>query len=106
MVEFWCTRCKLGVMALNIKNPEVERLAAEVAELARETKTQAIRTSLEKRKAELIAEKESRAVVRKRRDIVAYLEKNIWPHIPPELRGKGISKEEREEILGYGPDGF
>jgi antitoxin VapB len=38
-------------MALNIKNPEVERLATEVALLARETKTEAIRRALEERKA-------------------------------------------------------
>jgi len=40
-------------MALNIKNPEVERLATEVAQLARETKTEAIRRALEERKARL-----------------------------------------------------
>ena len=37
-------------MALNIKNTEVERLAAEVAELSQETKTEAIRRALEERK--------------------------------------------------------
>ena len=88
-------------MALNIKNPEVERLATEVAEMARETKTQAIRRALEDRKAKLEAEQSHPA----RRGMREYLEKYIWPTIPPEIRGKGISKEEREEILGYGPDG-
>lgn len=34
-----------------------------------------------------------------------YLEEEVWPEIPAELREKGISKEEREEILGYGPEG-
>jgi hypothetical protein len=34
-------------MALNLKNPEVERLAAEVARLTGESKTEAIRRSLE-----------------------------------------------------------
>jgi antitoxin VapB len=89
-------------MALNIKNPEVERLATEVAEMARETKTQAIRRALEDRKAKLEAEM---LPLGKRRGVREYLEKYIWPTIPPEIRGKGISKEEREEILGYGPDG-
>jgi antitoxin VapB len=36
-------------MALNIKNPQVEQLAAEVARLAHETKTEAIRRALEER---------------------------------------------------------
>jgi antitoxin VapB len=88
-------------VALNIKNPIVEKLAAEVAEMARETKTQAIRRALEDRKAKL----EAQAEPRKTRGMREYLEKYIWTTIPPEIRGKGISKEEREEILGYGPDG-
>jgi len=34
------------------------------------------------------------------------LEDHIWPGIPPELLGQPpMSKEEREAILGYGPDG-
>jgi antitoxin VapB len=87
-------------MALNIKNPEVERLATEVAEMARETKTQAIRRALEDRKAKL----ELNAPP-KRRGVREALEKYIWPYISPDVRGKKISKDEREEILGYGPDG-
>ena len=34
-------------MALNIKNPEVERLAEEASRLAGETKTESIRKALE-----------------------------------------------------------
>ena len=34
------------------------------------------------------------------------LEEEIWPMIPPEVRGMTITKAEEEEILGYGPDGF
>jgi antitoxin VapB len=34
-----------------------------------------------------------------------YLEEEVWPNIPPDVRGKTITKEEEEEILGYGPDG-
>jgi hypothetical protein len=34
-----------------------------------------------------------------------FLEEEIWPSIPPSLRGKPISRAEREEILGYGPEG-
>lgn len=33
------------------------------------------------------------------------LEEEIWPLLPPEELGKPISKEEQEEILGFGPDG-
>ena len=92
-------------MALNIKNPEVERLATEVARMAKETKTQAIRRALEERK-----ERKERLQLRgagqsKRERLEELLRTKIWPQIPPEVRGKKISKEEEEEILGYGPDG-
>ena len=40
-------------MALNIKNAEVERLAAEVADLTGETKTEAVRRALAERRARL-----------------------------------------------------
>jgi len=91
-------------MALNIKNREVERLATEVARMARETKTEAIRRALEERKKRLklnVAHVGDRAA-----QIRAYLEREVWPHIPPEVRGKKISKREEEEILGIGPNGF
>ncbi len=90
-------------MALNIKNPEVERLASEVARLARETKTEAIRRALQDRRNRLVLKS---ANVKDRADqIKDYLEREVWPYIPPDLRGKKITKREREEILGIGPDG-
>ena len=90
-------------MALNLKNPEVERLAAEVAEMARETKTEAIRRALEERKARLAVE-----VAPKERlnQLVEYLEREVWPHLHPELRAKPITKQEREAILGIGAQGY
>ena len=42
-------------MALNLKSPEVDALATEVAVLARESKTEAVRQALLERKARLIA---------------------------------------------------
>lgn len=91
-------------MALNIKNAEVERLATEVARMARETKTEAIRRALEERKKRLrsnVAHAGDRAA-----QIKTYLEREVWPQIPSELRGKKLTKREEEEILGIGPDGF
>jgi antitoxin VapB len=37
--------------------------------------------------------------------VLEWLQNEVWPLIPPELRGKKLTKEEEEEILGYGPDG-
>ena len=90
-------------MALNIKNPEVERLATEVAQLARETKTEAIRRALEERKARL---KVGPSPEDKYRRTMEYLQREVWPNIPPEDRGKVMTKQEEEEILGIGPNGY
>ena len=89
-------------MALHIKNPEVERLAAEVARITGETKTEAIRRALMLRRARLRT-----PVDRERRyqRLMRFLETEVWPNIPPEQRGRRLTKEEREEILGYGEGG-
>jgi antitoxin VapB len=89
-------------MALNIKNPGVERLAVEVAHLARETKTEAIRKALEERKVRLAA---TRGRPPSKERLIEFFEKSIWPGVPADVLGKSLSKREREEILGYGPDG-
>lgn len=90
-------------MALNIKNPETERLAAEVAELAGESKTQAVTVALRERRERL---RRGETLEQRRERIKRFLEEEVWPQIPPDVRGKSITKAEREEILGYGPEGF
>jgi antitoxin VapB len=89
-------------MALNIKNREVERLAADVAKLAGESKTQAIRRALEERKGRLALR-----VVRKdrRADLLRFLEREVWPAVPHRFRGRRLSRREENAILGYGPRG-
>ncbi|WP_158891222.1 type II toxin-antitoxin system VapB family antitoxin [Amycolatopsis anabasis] len=89
-------------MAMNIKDPEAERLASEVAALTGESKTAAVREALRARRDQLVAERDAK---RRGEEFVRFLEEEIWPHISPENRGKPITKAEREEILGYGPDG-
>ena len=90
-------------MALNIKNREVEELAAQVSEMARETKTEAIRRALLERKERLQVR---RGPAGRRARLERLLREQIWPRIPKDVRGKRISKQEREEILGVGPGGF
>jgi antitoxin VapB len=90
-------------MALNIKDPFAEELAAEVAALTGETKTGAIRTALAERRERLLA---ARAGDDRATRLRRVLEDEIWPLIPPTLLDRPpLTKAEREEILGYGPEG-
>jgi antitoxin VapB len=91
-------------MALNIKNTETERLAAEVAELAGESKTQAVATALSERLERLRRET---TLEQRRERIRRVLEEEIWPLIPPDqLDRPPMTKAEREAILGIGPEGW
>ena len=89
-------------MALNIKNREVERLAAEIAKLTGENKTEAIRRALEERRQRLAFR-----VVRKdrRTDLLRVLERSVWPKVPRRLLGRRMSRKEEDTILGYGSRG-
>lgn len=88
-------------MSLNIKNDEVVRLAAEVASMTGETKTEAIRKALEERRRRLSFRVADGGVDGIRR----FLEREIWPVVPRDVRGSRVSKKERESILGYGRSG-
>jgi antitoxin VapB len=94
--------CYLSTMALNIKDNDTIRLADELAALTGETKTRAVRTALEERKERLARGVSAGERARRLTDL---LEGEIWPQVPPEILGKTISREQREAILGYGPDG-
>ena len=89
-------------MALNIKDPETERLAAEVAALTGTTKTGAVRYALRQ-----VLQARSGPSVRQREErLTRFLEEEIWPLVPaPDQIGKPVSKAEREEILGFGEHG-
>lgn len=88
-------------MALNLKNVEVERLAAEVARLTGESKTEAIRRALEERKHRL----RSGSTGDRRARVLGFLEKKVWPALPKDQRGKRLSRAEEDEILGFGSGG-
>lgn len=88
-------------MALNLKNPEVERLAAEVARLTGESKTEAIRRALEERRRRLVG----RSTAERRQRVLRVLETRIWPALPREQLGQRLTREEEDALLGYGPGG-
>jgi antitoxin VapB len=88
-------------MALSIKSPEVEKLVAALAAMTGESKTEAIRRALIERRERL-----SLQHVRRERgsDFLRYLEEEVWPKAPPGQLGRRLSREEEDEILGYGPE--
>jgi hypothetical protein len=62
---------------------------------------------------EALQEKRDGAIPRQSRrprsaeEMTRYFETEIWPSIPEEERGQPpMPKEEVEEILGFGPDGY
>lgn len=80
-------------MGLNIKNAEVERLATEVARMAGESKTEAIRKALVDRKQTLEAEgKEDRIDA-----LMRHLREEVWPSLTPEQR-RPMTKPEWDEL--------
>lgn len=86
-------------MPLNIKDPETEALAAELAKRLGTSKTGAVRQAL---RAQLSALR-TRDSEADRLDRVTYLLKTeIWPLT---TGGDPLTKREREQILGYGNDG-
>jgi antitoxin VapB len=89
-------------MAMSIKDREAERLAAEIASMTGESKTRAVRVSLQERRDRLSLHL---AGGDRGSELLRFLREEIWPSIPSRLLGKGVSRGERERILGYGPKG-
>ena len=89
-------------MALNIKNSRVEELAAEIANLTGESKTEAVRKSLEERRDRLrytlVAEDRGERLRR-------FLENEVWSRLPDDQVGRRLPKAEEDRILGYGEAG-
>jgi antitoxin VapB len=86
---------------LNIKNGEVERLAAELARLTGESKTEAIRRALQERRRRL----KGGPIRDRRRRLLRFLEQKVWRTLPASQLGRRLSRVEEDEILGYGPGG-
>lgn len=89
-------------MALNIKDPAVDRLAREIALATGETKTAAIRRALEERKQRLafrVTRHDRRAALER------FLVEEVWPHVPKSVIGRRLGRKEEERILGFGKAG-
>jgi len=89
-------------MPLNIKNQEVERIVSEIAALTGESKTEAVRKALKERHARLVF---SEASDNRAARLQRFLEQEVWPAMPEGELGRRLSRDEEEEILGFGANG-
>ncbi|MBI3072223.1 MAG: type II toxin-antitoxin system VapB family antitoxin [Deltaproteobacteria bacterium] len=90
-------------MPLNIKNAVVEQLAAEIARLTGETKTESIRRALEDRRKTIGS---LSAVTNPRARIVRFLESEAWPSIPRREIGRRWTRSKLDALLGFGKLGL
>jgi hypothetical protein len=98
-------------VALSIEDRETEALVAKIAAMTGESEADAVRIAARERveRLELEAPKpRPRREDDPRRSPEAFrhwLETEIWSHFPPEsLGGPPMTRAERAEALGYGPD--
>lgn len=84
-----------STMALNIKDPEVDRLAAELAARWDTTKTDAIRRALNLQLSSMQTRRTDQEDA-----LQEVLRTEIWPLLDDR---RPVSKGEREKILGYSP---
>ena len=90
-------------MALNIKDKETEALVAKIASLTGESEAEAVRIAARERVERL--ELEAGDPRRSPEAFRHWLETEIWSLLPPEaLDRPPMTKAERAELLGYGPD--
>ncbi len=86
-------------MSINIKNPEVETLLNYIVEQTGETKTEAVRVALLERYQRLVHQAVS---LSREERLRRFWEEEVWPLVPERERGRRLSKEEEETILGLG----
>lgn len=102
MVEIILLSTYAPPMALNIKSPEVEELVEAVAAMTGESKTEAVRRALLERRERLSLQHARRE---RGTDFMRYLKEEVWPKAPQGQLGRRLTREEEDEILGYGPEG-
>ncbi len=89
-------------MALNIDNSDVEKLLDEVVQMTGESKTEAVRQALAERQQRLALRS---AAHQHEIRLRTFLQDEVWPKVPEEVRGVRLTNSEEEAILGYGEHG-
>ena len=75
-----------------------------IVERTGETETVAVRKAVRERMDRIAAEPRPKPKMTAE-ELRQWLETEVYPKVPRDVLGKKITKAEREEILGYGPDG-
>ena len=77
--------------------------------MAQETKNSEVEALAEKAVSKAILERPTRVGLshqnRTQKSLTTFLEIDVWPTLPAEAFGRPVSKQEREELLGYGLHG-
>lgn len=84
-------------MALNIKNSDAERLAAEVAKLTNTSLTQAVLQSLRVRRDQLVRQQARNKGIEQARE---FLKRELWSK-----SGQRRDVTSDDDLLGYGDSG-
>ena len=85
-------------MEPNQDDPEVNALARELVELTGTSGSEALLEA-----QECLSSKGRSG--RSKEGLLRWLREEVWPHIPPDERGRRLTREEEDEILGYGSHG-
>ena len=89
-------------MPIKIDNQDIERLLDSIVQTTGETRVEAVRKALADRYRRVApqAGQHERA-----KHLRRFLAEEVWPRIPAHQRGKRLSREEEEAILGIGEQG-
>jgi len=89
-------------MALNIKNPEVVQLTTEVAQTGGRNQDGSHPPGANRAQGPSPIEG---GRLNRKESLLQFLEREVWPHVPPGELGRTLTREEEDDILGFGPDG-
>jgi negative regulator of replication initiation len=82
-------------------DPELDEWLASRARTIGASKSAIVREVLSGHKAET-----DHSSARRVDEFLDYLRAEVWRHVPDDVRGTRMTKEQREELLGIGPEGY
>ncbi|MET0557948.1 MAG: type II toxin-antitoxin system VapB family antitoxin [Solirubrobacterales bacterium] len=94
-------------MTLEIRDKETREMATEIARHIGMSEEEAVRQALEEKQERMRLQGGGRRRPQTVEEWEEMMEREIWSKIPDELLDQPpMTKEEKEELLGYGPEGF